>query len=185
MGTLRKNEHVTECRHCGEVVAYTDEDKVYSDWDERDARSMSVVCVECKKETTEEEPVGTEEDGLRESLRIANKRVAELEAGFLKVHQLIEPGADWYSWQRVYQNVERVLKAAAPVVQRDRRVVTRESRVASDLIAGLNQLKDKLKRGEPIEATGVTREQTPDGPLHTAEKVTLIGPWLDQPDREG
>jgi hypothetical protein len=47
---------------------------------------------------------------------------------------------------------------------------------AEELIAGLTELADKLERGEPVEVTEVTREETPDGPLHTSRKKPLPRP---------
>jgi hypothetical protein len=48
-----------------------------------------------------------------------------------------------------------------------------ERSIARDLADGLREFADRLKAGEPIEATRVTRYDTPDGPMHVREKVML------------
>ena len=46
--------------------------------------------------------------------------------------------------------------------------------IGEQLIAGLNDLTEKLMRSKPVEVTLMRREQTPDGPMHTTEKAMLV-----------
>lgn len=46
--------------------------------------------------------------------------------------------------------------------------------VGNRIIERLADFTERLERGEPIEAIQVRREETPDGPLHTHRKVTLM-----------
>jgi hypothetical protein len=48
-------------------------------------------------------------DAVREELRLSEKRREEYENALLAIHNLVSPGQPWYSWQRVYQNVERLM----------------------------------------------------------------------------
>jgi hypothetical protein len=50
------------------------------------------------------------------------------------------------------------------------------SSIGAEIVAGLEDFLAKLKAGEPIPATRVTREDTPDGPLHTQTPVLLKFP---------
>lgn len=45
--------------------------------------------------------------------------------------------------------------------------------IESGIIVGLEEFIKDLEAGRPIKATRVTREETPDGPLHTFEKVEI------------
>lgn len=49
----------------------------------------------------------------------------------------------------------------------------RSRNVGSEIVARLKDFTERLERGEPIQATQVRRELTPDGPLTTRRKVTL------------
>lgn len=42
------------------------------------------------------------------------------------------------------------------------------------IIKGLEGFLQKLKDGVPIEATKVTRVETPDGPMHIREHVVIM-----------
>lgn len=46
--------------------------------------------------------------------------------------------------------------------------------IESAVISGLDEFLKALKEGSPIKGTRVTREETPDGPLHTFEEVELV-----------
>jgi hypothetical protein len=46
--------------------------------------------------------------------------------------------------------------------------------IGRDLIEGLQDFADKLRRGVPIEATRVERFDTPDGPMHVHTPVVLF-----------
>jgi hypothetical protein len=45
--------------------------------------------------------------------------------------------------------------------------------IADQIISSLREFNERLRRGESIKATRVRRYETPDGPMHTFEKVTL------------
>ncbi len=45
--------------------------------------------------------------------------------------------------------------------------------VESGIVSGLEEFIKALEEGRPIKGTRVTREETPDGPLHTFEKVEI------------
>ena len=45
--------------------------------------------------------------------------------------------------------------------------------IVADLVAGLSEFNRKLKAGEPIEMVEVTREETPDGSLHTFSDIIV------------
>lgn len=45
--------------------------------------------------------------------------------------------------------------------------------IESGIVSGLEDFIKALEEGRPIKATKVTREETPDGPLHTFEKVEI------------
>ncbi len=45
------------------------------------------------------------------------------------------------------------------------------SRIGKQIIDGLKDFERRLKRGEEFTVTRVRREMTPDGPLHTFEKI--------------
>lgn len=66
--------------------------------------------------------------GLKESLRITTKISGERERALLKLHELLTPGEDWYSWQRVYQNTERVLKVVCAADRLDQRLAEFDGR---------------------------------------------------------
>lgn len=45
--------------------------------------------------------------------------------------------------------------------------------IAERTVERLRQFTERLKSGEPIQATRVTRFDTPDGPMHSRERVVL------------
>ena len=45
--------------------------------------------------------------------------------------------------------------------------------IGDEIVKGLEDLTQKLERGETIEVTRVQRHETPDGPMHTHTKMTL------------
>lgn len=44
----------------------------------------------------------------------------------------------------------------------------------SAIVAGLRDFCDRIERGETIDGVVVSREMTPDGPLHNVEPVTFF-----------
>lgn len=56
-----------------------------------------------------------------------------------------------------------------------RKFAEAQSKLERDLIEGMEAFIAKLKSDEPIEATRITIEHTPDGPLTTSEKVMIFG----------
>lgn len=46
--------------------------------------------------------------------------------------------------------------------------------IGQKTIERLKRLTERLKAGEPIAATEVTRHETPDGPMHTRTHVEFV-----------
>ena len=45
--------------------------------------------------------------------------------------------------------------------------------IESGIVTGLEDFIKALEEGRPIKGTKITREETPDGPLHTREEVEI------------
>lgn len=47
--------------------------------------------------------------------------------------------------------------------------------ISSEIIASLEEFLGKLEDGETIKAVQVTREETPDGPMHVTKEINIKG----------
>lgn len=48
------------------------------------------------------------------------------------------------------------------------------SGLGNKIVDRMRDFTERLRRGEPIEVIRVTRQETPDGPMHTFEKAKLL-----------